>query len=404
MESNPRVAAILALALLAGCSKALAPDTRIARDAAGRAAPQRGTVLKLTGSLVTLDAAFQPRVDRHVDFFVPPADPSGLVRDTVSAFSTLGKVQWGSASASATRGGDEPGTLPGGAPDPVTSGADVLAPGLHQLTFDAPARLGGGTVTFLFVVNFAPDTWWAGPDPSLWPASSDGDGRAVDVTDWSHFTTSPAWPPDGRGYFGPDSLSTIPSARRPVANDVERRTFYEIFGDRIYARSDGDAVHQNAWIVLMNGGYDKDSRYAPRVVAGDPSLPADFVPGSGRYPVLEDLGLAGSPIGFRLLPLARLADGSLLRFSESTLYPVIDPNSVFRQPNVAGYFRAVQPGKLYLVAMAADADGSIDRSVPAASVAEIADHVDAGGGTPAERLYRRKILVLNVRPSATQPM
>jgi hypothetical protein len=335
---------------------------------------------------------------RHVAFEVHEWHEGEPVRDTVATGSTLEHIKWPVLSVGHLQwlSPDDPVGTPGAT---VKDTAQVFAPGTHVLTLQAPEHAGGGTATIAFVVNFAPDPWWAGPDPSLWPVSTDGDGRAVDVTDWTRFATTPTWPPDSRGYFGPDSFSYVPSSRRPPGDDFDRRTFYEIYGDRIYARSEGDAVHQGSWIVFVNGGYDKDSEYEPLVDPTDPALPPDFSSNPDRYPLLQDLGLIGSPIGFRAGATIRLTDGTLFALPFSLTYPNFDPTSVFRNPQVMGYWRAALPGKVYLVTRALDSDGFLSSAPP--NPAALADLVDAGGGTPEQRLERRKILTFRVRPATS---
>ena len=214
----------------------------------------------------------------------------------------------------------------------------VFAPGIHLLRVRVPDRLGGGVVIVRFKAGFDPDTWWAGPDPSRWPLSTDGEGgRSVVVVDWSRFETLPPWPPDGRAYFGPDSFRFIPVARRPVGNDIVRRTFYEIYGNRIYARSEGDTVHLGAWVVFCNGGHDRDSPYVPKVDPSDPALPSGFLDDPVSFAVLHDLGLVGSPIAFRSRITTRLPSGVLAAAPASVPYPDFEPNSVFRLPAVMGY-------------------------------------------------------------------
>ena len=405
------------LGVVAGCSKPVAPirgsANGVARNAAsGAPAMDHGSGarsfrvrLHFVGPVVTLDRAFEPRLDRRADFYVYSSGEPAAAVDTVPAYSVLTQVRWkhvarGDDDASNPGAGDSFDEVPVGPGRASRESTRVFAPGLQFLTLRAPERAGGGSVTVAFFVAFPPGAWWAGPDPELFPRSSDSDGRAVDVTDWRRFTTTPAWPPDGRGYFGPDSFHFVPSQRRPVRGDFERRTFYEIYGDRIYARSEGDTVHANAWVAFCHGGYDRDSRYAPTVDPADPALPAGFAGMPDRYRALIPQGLLGAPSGFRSVVITKLADGTLVRPSQTTTYPNFDPNSVFRNPQLLGYWPTRFPGKAYAVARAVDAQG-LGASFSFDPVA-LADRVDAGGGTPSERLERREILTFYVRTASPQ--
>ncbi len=180
-------------------------------------------------------------------------------------------------------------------------------------------------------------------------------------------------------------------------DDFERRTFYELWGDRIYARSEGDAVHQGAWVVFSLGGFDPDSRYTPTVSSASPTLPAGFESQPDLYPVLIEQERIGSPIGFRHWVPVRNAEGQLTQPSETTTYPNFDPASVFYLPVVCGYARANLPGKAYAVAYAVDAERTVGRT--SQDLVQLADRVDAGGGTEADRLLRRRVLTFHVRPA-----
>jgi len=411
MRTNPRVLVVVTALLAGSCSKPMAPapsgvgvaPSADAQDVALHTVPAHAFSSHLTfrGPSVSLDANFRPRLRTNEKFSV--TDHGDGLPDTVSAYSVLERVQWLPEDADVTspltsEAFANPGDprLPGALPV-IKEDAPSFAPGMHTLTLQAPEYAGGGEATVRFWAGFVPGSWWAGPDPDLWPASSDGDGRAVDVVDWSSFSTSPAWPPDGRDYFGPDSLDHIPSSRRPPGDDFERRTFYEIYGNRIYARREGDTVHLNSWIVLVHGGYDRDSPYTPRVVPTDPALPADFVPGSDRYPVLQALGLVGSPIGFKTQLTTKLSNGNVSRASRTSLYPDFDPASFLRNPVIAGYVHAGFAGEAYVVSFAQDSDGlqEVDVIDPIALVAL----VDAGGGTPAQRMARRRIIMFRIAPA-----
>ena len=413
MHLNSRILVLVLLACAAGCAKPVAPVARnpegesgsapslAAGDASSHAFRAR---LTFVGSTVTLDAAYNPVVQRDARFYIYSSGEAGANPDTVPAYSRLTRIEWRPVHP---RGANSPtgsALLESviEAPPPFEGAAapdsgHVFAPGNHEITLQAPPRAGGGRVTVRFVVGFVPTSWWAGPDPSLWPRSSDGDGRGVDVTVWRRFATNPAWPPDGRRYFGPDSFRFVPSKRLPVRGNAERRTFYEIFGDRIYARAEGDSVHLNSWVVLCNGGYDKDSPYLPLVEANDPGLPADLAGNPNSYPVLLPQGLNGSPIGFRSRVVVRLANGNLIRPSSSTTYPNFQSSSPFRNPALAGYWPMNFAGKAYAAVQAVDSHGMPQPFIfdPAA----LADLVDGGGGTPEQRLQRRSIVTFYVRPA-----
>jgi len=403
----------LILFVVSSCARPVSPlggRAAIAQGAGTTALPGAGADtgsfivrLRFVGPIVTLDREFQPRLERNADFFVHSNGVPFASLDTVPAHSVLKDVCWRQVRNGTTGPcvPDDSVSFVDDAPHfggPPSDPSGEFKPGVHLLHLAVPPRFGGGRISVTFFVDFLPGAWWAGPDPALFPRSSDGDGRAVDVTDWTHFTTTPAWPPDGRRYFGPDSFRFVPSQRRPVHDDFDRRTFYEIFGDRIYARSEGDTVHLNAWVVLSNGGFDRDSRYVPSVDANDPALPPGFAGQPDVFSVLLPQGLLGSPTGFRSFVPVMLADGTLLRPSETTTYPDFMPTSVFRDPHLAGYWRATYPGRAYAVAMAVDAEGLVGRL--AGDPVEIVSRVDAGGGTPAERSERRQILTFFVRASA----
>jgi len=397
----------LAFLLTASCGKTLAPAiprTTADGSRADAAAETRASAasltaqLKVVGAIVTLDRHLEPRVRKNEAFYVAELALGETRTDTVPAYGTLKKIEWRHSARGQMDADDELQQVAGSAAAPTGKAeppiGEVLAPGNHQFVFPAPPHAGRGEATFRLMAGFLPGAWWAGPDPDLWPVSSDGDGRAVDVVDWNTFTTVSAWPPDGRPYFGPDSLERIPSARRPPGDDFEARTFYEIYGDRIYARREGDTVHLNSWVVLVHGGYDKDSPYVPRVDASDPALPPDFAARLDRYPVLRSLGLVGSPIGFRTQLSIKLPDGTVFRLAATGLYPVFDPASVFRLPQLAGYVRAARSGTAYVVVRAQDSDGLQDPAI--LDPIGLVGLVDAGGGSPADRLARRRVLTFQV--------
>lgn len=391
---------LLILALAAGCSKSVAPasapaaaDGAIAQDAAH---PGFLVRLRFVGTAVSLDRNFGLGPERQEDFFVYSDGPQSALMDTVPANATLKDIFW--QRTPGTGAGHDPEDyvvdLPGGRLEGQAGDGTTFPPGVVIFKLRAPERLGGGVVTLLVRVNFDPDMWWAGPDPAAFPPASDGDGRAVDVQSWTSFQTSPAWPPDGRHYFGPDSLAFLPRSRRPVDDDFDRRTFYEIFGDRIYARNENDTVHRGAWVVFATGGYDRDSHYAIPLSPAAPTLPPGFATRPDLYPVLDATGLQGSPSGFRVR-VQTLTDEGLSQPSETTTYPNFDVTSVFYSANVAGYWRVDLAGKCYATAAPVDADGGVGRTRE--DLVQVADRVDAGGGTAVDRILRRRVLTFHVR-------
>lgn len=373
------VLAVLGVSTTVGCSRSVAPLTDDATSRVSATADQGGSRhgdrahpgflarLHFVAPVATLGRDLVPRVERHADYFIyvdgTAAQPV-FTLETIPAHSVLKDIRWrnvhrgeagdddarsaGTAAAmsagASTEGDDEFVDVSEPSASGERPGREEFSIGVQELHLVVPPRAGGGRLVVMFRVGFAPDRmWWAGPDPALFPLSSDGDGRAVNVTNWASFTTSPAWPPDGRSYFGPESLSVLPVQRRPVRGDLDRRTFYEIFGDRIYARAEGDTVHLDSWVVFMAGGFDSDSYYVPLVEGAAPTLPPGFESQPERYPLLATQGLRGSPIGFRASVPMRQPNGQLLRPSETTTFPNFRTASVFYQPTVAGYWRMSRP-------------------------------------------------------------
>jgi hypothetical protein len=219
----------------------------------------------------------------------------------------------------------------------VSYGADpaaaAITTGTKLFTLRALDQAGGaGETNRYFVMNYAPDTWWAGPNPADFTDSGDGEynSHSVVVTTWptkepgSLFATSPGLP---TGYsFGLDSFAYRPSKRLPPGGlpYSARGTFYEIYKNRLYARSENDTIHMNSFIVLWNGGYDKDSRYRIRADSTDPALKeadGSLMSGSLLEAETANGGRAGSPIGFRSLVVNRLTPTGL----KSTMYPIYEP-------------------------------------------------------------------------------
>jgi hypothetical protein len=235
--------------------------------------------------------------------------------------------------------------------------------------------------------NVPPETWFAGPDPSDAAAGWLTDtgpfgGRYLPApADWNGY---PGFPGIPNTMLSPESLTVLPKDR------PERRTFIEIYGDRIWLRQEGDTIHINSWAILPSGGSDPDSPYS--VLVNRSMMP--FMGG----PVLTPDSANGSPIGFRLQVGLEDALGRVSRPSESTTYPRVDPLSPFHNPVINGYFPLVEAGRAYAVARAVDGDDAVDRRIdhqPGGAVG-IVTRVDGGGGSPDDIALRSKILTFYV--------
>jgi hypothetical protein len=236
-------------------------------------------------------------------------------------------------------------------------------------------------------VNQPPDSWFAGSDPDDPAAGWQVDtglhaGRYIDLglTGWGAFRGIP------NSLLGPDSLLVLP-ANRPA-----RKTFYEIFGDRLWIRQEGDTVHLNSYVVFPGGGFDQDSPYAVNV---NTALLPDTLRGK---PVLTRGPANGSPVGFRVRVQTKDATGTITQPSETTTFPVFDPASVFHYPIISGYWALTSVGKAYAVLRAVDGDGAVDRSVDQqlGGAVGVADRVDAGRGSAEDIALRAKVLTFYV--------
>ena len=246
-----------------------------------------------------------------------------------------------------------------------------------------------------FQLNYAPDTWFAGPDlnsPSLF---SKPNGERYTTLVGGRLAA-----PITGSLLSQDSTFILPAAREPhlvgPASDP-RGTFFEIWKDTVWARQDGDTVHMNSWVVLHGGGYDKDSKYDVKVNPvmrsyndrGEPNFP-DFLAQDG--PVLQPLNVAnGSPIGFRsIITMSLTPAGNPSRTALSGLYPIYDPNDVFNLPRIAGYHPVFQAGRAFAVLQAEDADDDRDRRIQDGR--DLVLRVENGLALPSERPLRSKVL------------
>jgi hypothetical protein len=202
--------------------------------------------------------------------------------------------------------------------------------------------------------------------------------------------------------MSPDSVGIMP-ALRPRQTDFKKNTFFEIWKDTLWARKEGDTVHINSWVVVHNGGFDKDSRYGVRVsaLARDPRFfpPCDVAPPDQPCfpggPVLEPGPANGSPIGFRsLLVMSMTPEGGRSGFAQTGLYPIYDPNDVFNKPEIAGYHPMLKAGRAFLTAQAEDADGDRDKRVQncCSDGRALVLSIENGTASPDEQALRDQVL------------
>src|SRR5205814_9037055 len=90
-----------------------------------------------------------------------------------------------------------------------------------------------------------------------------------------------------------DSLTRLPADRPQRAT----ATFFEMYQDKLYIRSEGDTVNMNSWVLFHAGGSDVDSPYNVAVNRNEPAL-GDTQWVSGPAVVVRPGPPNGSPIGF----------------------------------------------------------------------------------------------------------
>lgn len=265
---------------------------------------------------------------------------------------------------------------------------DFVAPGPKQFTIRAVDQAGGARqTTRRFQMNISPDTWFAGPDPSAYAYTRSGRETYVDLPSW-------ASPPRLTGsLMGQDSVTQLPALR------CERKTFFEIYKNRIYVRSENDTVNLNSWVVISSGGLDPDSPYNVKINPIDPGLPDTTGIAPGSAVVLHKGPPNGSPIGFRSQVIGKLTPyGQASTPSLSGVYPLFDPTDVRRLPVINAYWPMTQAGKAYAICRAEDGNGrdvgGLDLQV--GDPVLLADKVDAGMGSAQENDFRRHVLTFYV--------
>ena len=328
----------------------------------------------LTTRALTIDVT-------HVD------DPSTPPRDTCASGSRIditwhaqppGVTGWQYKLDSAFFPGESFVSVPAGVRS-VSYDTAPLPAGIYVFTLRAIGPKSVQETTRRFALDFAPDTWWSGPDrssPSL-QAKPNGEKYAL-------LAAGQLASPIVGSLLSPDSTLVLPALR------PERRTFFEIWKDSVFARQEGDTVHMNSWILFHGGGLDRDSPYSVRV-----SDDAHLLPGFPGGPVLEPGPANGSPIGFRTgYQVSLTPAGIISTFASSGLYPVFDPNDVFHTPRIGSYHPTFYAGRGFVVIQAEDGEGLRDRRVPNGFT--LVTRVEDGTATPQELALRDKVLTFHI--------
>src|SRR5262249_22528479 len=94
-----------------------------------------------------------------------------------------------------------------------------------------------------FQYNFSPVTWFAGPDPNAATLHVDPQTGAKYL--FIDEVMSQGVP---NSLLGSDSTQKLPAAR------PERKTFFEIWQDKVFVRAEFDTVHMNSWLLFHGGG------------------------------------------------------------------------------------------------------------------------------------------------------
>ena len=291
-------------------------------------------------------------------------------------------------------------------------GNDKVSAGPKIFTLRAIGQSGWrGESTRWFQMNFAPDTWFAGPDLNDplagWSTHVDGNGKRYwymdfDQTGWTAFQGVPG------SMLSGDSVDVLPALR------PERKTFFEVYNNRLWMHAENDTVHLNSWVIVPTGGFDRDSPYSVKV---NLTLLPPLLAGK---PVLTPAGPNGSPIGFRLRVPVQDAGGGVSQPSETTTYPEFDPASVTNQPLINGVQGMTTAGRAHVEIFAQDGNLTVDRRIdlrPRGSVG-IVERVEAGTTDPQDLALRSKILTFyvnkaprlrrglgsNFRPTAGNPL
>lgn len=277
---------------------------------------------------------------------------------------------------------------------------DAVGAGLKLFTLRAVDQAGGkDDAKRRFQFNQAPDTWFSGPliDPAVYPLVDAFGYRYFDAGPYFGSTNPPRMP-SLTGLLSPDSVYVLPALR------PERKTFFEIYENRIYVHTEWDTVNMNSWVVCHNGGLDPDSPYLVQLNPSDPTFQQKILAVYGETPPVMQSGASnGSPIGFRSgFAVSRFPTGQFSLYTETGLYPIYDPTNVRRLAQLAQYWPATVAGRAYMYARSEDGHGrsvgGLDSQVNPNGLAAVVDACGPDGQACNDslRTLRRKIIVFHI--------
>jgi hypothetical protein len=190
----------------------------------------------------------------------------------------------------------------------------------------------------------------------------------ITLPNWNAFVPqnygAPLPPELATTYLGPDSLTDLPSERLP------RRTFFEIYKNNLYIRTEGDTVDMNSWLVFHAGGTDLDSPYSVAVnYANYPQLAQDTLqglpPGHAPARVVVPGPPNGSPVGFQYInSVEQTPFGSPVPQPLSKLFPVFDAARFDLNPVIGAYLPVQSAGTTYFAMEAVDGNSARDSRLP----------------------------------------
>jgi len=265
--------------------------------------------------------------------------------------------------------------------------AAALPIGLNVFRLRALDEAGGTTFPDSlrrFVVNFDPDTWWAGPDTNDAGIRADlqRDARGLYLVAGDPSSGTP--PASLDKWLGDGRFCVLPADRKQMRTFLEKvRIGFEY---RFYIHVEGDTVARNCdALYLFAGGSDKDSPYSvPVSITTPPSACTVGVPGPAN----------GSPVGLEFRIIRELVTTQPQTPTFSEVYPNFDPLAPSFRPEI--YFtEPFSPTGGFTgtsFAQVRSVDGNNGRDHRIRNAREYIKNYNAGELTPEEVVLRPLVM------------